>query len=104
MGVDSIQNVERLRRLEAVTDATLSRLDASDLLDELLDRVRDLLAADTAAILLLDPHSRQLLGTAAKGLEDEVRLGVRVPLGQGFAGRVAANRGPLVLTDFTAAD
>jgi sigma-B regulation protein RsbU (phosphoserine phosphatase) len=104
MGVDSIQNVERLRRLEAVTDATLSRLDASDLLDELLDRVRDLLAADTAAILLLDPHSRQLVATAAKGLEDEVRLGVRVPLGQGFAGRVAANRGPLVLTDFTADD
>src|SRR3954453_2607091 len=98
MDLDSTRSDERLRRLEAVTDATLSRLDASDLLDELLDRVRDLLDADTAAILLLDPHSRQLVATAAKGLEEEVRRGVRVPLGRGFAGRVAATAGPLVLT------
>jgi putative methionine-R-sulfoxide reductase with GAF domain len=104
MGVDSMRNDERLRRLEALTDATLSRLDASDLLDELLDRLRDLIAADTAAILLLDPHSRQLVATAAKGLEEEVRRGVRIPLGRGFAGRVAEIGGPLVLTDVTADD
>jgi putative methionine-R-sulfoxide reductase with GAF domain len=95
---------ERLRRLEAVTDATLSRLDASDLLDELLDRVRDLLDADTAAILLLDAHSRQLVATAAKGLEDEVRQGFRVSVGRGFAGRVAETRGPIVIPEVTADD
>ncbi|WP_412738003.1 PP2C family protein-serine/threonine phosphatase [Krasilnikovia sp. MM14-A1259] len=95
---------ERLRRLEAVTDATLSRLDVSDMLDELLDRVRDLLNADTAAILLLDPHSQQLVATAAKGLEEEVRRGVRIPLGRGFAGRIARSRQPLLLTDVTAND
>jgi phosphoserine phosphatase RsbU/P len=100
MGGDGIRHDERLRRLEAVTDAALSRLDASDLLDELLERVRDLLSADTAAILLLDPHSRQLVATAAKGLEEEVRRGVRVAIGQGFAGRVAETRSPLILTDF----
>ncbi|WP_312033941.1 SpoIIE family protein phosphatase [Actinoplanes sp. TBRC 11911] len=92
---------ERLRRLESVTDATLSRLDASDMLDELLDRVRDLLDADTAAILLLDAHSRQLVATAAKGLEDEVRQGFRVSVGEGFAGRVAATRGPIVIPEVT---
>jgi sigma-B regulation protein RsbU (phosphoserine phosphatase) len=94
---------ERLRRLEAVTDATLSRLDASDLLDELLDRVRDLLHTDTAAILLLDPHARQLVATAAKGLEDEVRQGVRITVGQGFAGRIAATCQPVVLNEVTSA-
>ena len=104
MAVDSINSDERLRRLEAVTDATLSRLDASDLLDELLDRVRDLLGVDTAAILLLDPHSRQLVATAAKGLEEEVRRGVRIAIGQGFAGRVAETRRPLVLAEVTPAD
>ncbi|MFC3383027.1 PP2C family protein-serine/threonine phosphatase [Couchioplanes azureus] len=92
---------ERLRRVKAVTDATLSRLDASDLLDELLERVRDLLGADTAAILMLDPHARQLVATAAKGLEDEVRHGVRIPVGGGFAGRVAATRQPVILSDVT---
>src|SRR3954471_20503711 len=95
---------ERLRRLEAVTDATLSRLDASDLLDELLDRVRDLLDTDTAAILLLDDHSGQLVATAAKGLEEEVRRGFRLDVGSGFAGRVAGSRQPLVIADVTPAD
>ena len=104
MGVDSMRNDERLRRLEAVTDATLSRLDASDLLDELLERVRDLIGADTAAILLLDQHSGQLVATAAKGLEEEVRRGVRIPVGQGFAGRVAQTRRPIVLTDVSPGD
>jgi putative methionine-R-sulfoxide reductase with GAF domain len=104
MGVDSMRNGERLRRLEAITDATLSRLDASDLLDELLERVRDLIGADTAVILLLDPHSRQLVATAAKGLEEEVRQGVRIPVGQGFAGRVAATRRPVVLADVSPGD
>jgi len=101
MDVDSMRSDERLRRLEAVTDATLSRLDASDLLDELLERVRDLLGADTAAILLLDPHSGQLVATAAKGLEEEVRRGVRVAIGRGFAGRVAQTRLPLVISEVT---
>jgi len=98
------RDLERLRRLEAVTDATLSRLDASDLLDELLDRVRDMLDADTAAILLLDVHSRQLVATAAKGLEDEVRQGFRVSVGRGFAGRVAATRRPVAIAEVTADD
>lgn len=101
---DAIPDDERLRRLETVTDAALSRLDVVDLLDELLERVRDLLDADTAAILLLDPHSRQLVPTAAKGLEQEIRRGIRVGLGQGFSGRVAHSGEPLMLTEVTAAD
>ncbi|MFF5083474.1 PP2C family protein-serine/threonine phosphatase [Actinoplanes sp. NPDC000266] len=95
---------ERLRRLESVTDAALSRLDVSDLLDELLERVRDLLDADTAAIMLLDSHAQQLVATAAKGLEQEIRQGIRVPVGQGFSGRVAQARRPVVLHDVTADD
>jgi sigma-B regulation protein RsbU (phosphoserine phosphatase) len=92
---------ERLARLQALTDATLSRLEVADLLDELLDRVRSVLDADTAAILLLDPHTRELAATAAKGLEDEVRRGIRIPVGDGFAGRIALTRQPLALTEVT---
>jgi sigma-B regulation protein RsbU (phosphoserine phosphatase) len=99
-----IENDERLRRLEAVSDAALSRLAVSDLLDELLERVRDLLEVDTAAILLLDALSRQLVATAAKGLEDEVRQGFRISVGRGFAGRVAAERQPVTINDVTPQD
>ncbi|MEH1102370.1 PP2C family protein-serine/threonine phosphatase [Micromonospora sp. CPCC 205561] len=97
-----IQDDERLRRIEAVTDATLSRLDAADLFDELLDRVRDLLDVDTAAILLLDTHAQQLVATAARGLEEEVRQGFRVSVGRGFAGRIALTRQPVVIEEVTA--
>ncbi|SCL44136.1 GAF domain-containing protein [Micromonospora citrea] len=96
-----IQDDERLRRIEAVTDAALSRLDAADLFDELLDRVRDLLAVDTAAILLLDAPTQQLVATAAKGLEEEVRQGFRLAVGRGFAGRVALTGQPVVIEDVT---
>ncbi|WP_091463042.1 PP2C family protein-serine/threonine phosphatase [Micromonospora inyonensis] len=88
---------QRLRRIEAVTDATLSRLDAADLFDELLDRVRELLKVDTAAILLLDTRARQLVATAARGLEEEIRQGFRVSIGRGFAGRIALTRRPVVV-------
>ncbi|WP_127504011.1 PP2C family protein-serine/threonine phosphatase [Actinoplanes solisilvae] len=103
MASDGVLSVdERLRRLEVVTDAALSHLEVSDLLDELLERVRDLLNADTAVILLLDPHAQHLVATAAKGLD--ARPGIRVPLGRGFAGTVAQRRRPVILTEVTAAD
>lgn len=86
-----------LHRIEAVTDAALSRLDVADLFDELLDRVRDLLRVDTAAILLLDQRSRQLVATAAKGLEEEVRQGFRVSIGRGFAGQIALTQQPVII-------
>jgi putative methionine-R-sulfoxide reductase with GAF domain len=99
-----IRDDERLRRLEAITDAALSKLDVPRLLDELLDRVRELLGVDTATILLLDVHARQLVATAAKGLEEEVRQGFRVSVGRGFAGRIAYTRQPIILTEVTPAD
>ena len=92
------QAAGRLRDIESVTDAALSRLGGQPLLQALLDRVKEILRADTAAVLLLDRPAGQLVATAASGIEDEVRQGVRIPLGTGFAGRVAASREPVILT------
>lgn len=86
---------ERLRRLEAITDVSLSRLDVDELVDELLDRIRELLGTDTAAVLLMDESKEFLVATYARGLEEEVRQGSRVPVGRGFAGTVAATRRPV---------
>jgi hypothetical protein len=89
---------DRLDNLKALTDTALTHLDVDDLLEELLARVRDILDADTAAVLLLDEASGELVARAARGIEEEVREGVRVPLGAGFAGRIAATKGPIQLT------
>jgi sigma-B regulation protein RsbU (phosphoserine phosphatase) len=88
---------DKLRDIRSVTDAALSYLDADDLLAALLDRVKEILDADTVAVLLLDSSGRQLIATVASGLEEEVRQGVRIPVGRGFAGRIAAERRPVIL-------
>ena len=69
------------------------------LLDELLTRTREILGVDTVAILLLDDAANELVARAAKGLEEEVERGVRIPVGGGFAGRIAAERTPIYIAD-----
>jgi signal transduction histidine kinase len=95
---------DRLQRLQAVTDAALAHLSLDALLTELLLRIRDALDADTAAFLLLDEPSGELVARAAKGIEEEVERGVRIPVGKGFAGRIAASRQPVILDDVDHAD
>jgi signal transduction histidine kinase len=88
-----------LARLQVVSDAALAHLSPDALLDELLGRVRDVLSADTCAVLLFDESSNELVARAAKGLEEEVEQGVRIPVGRGFAGRIAAEQRPVVIDD-----
>jgi phosphoserine phosphatase RsbU/P len=95
--IDPNMAQDRLRDIQSITDTALSQLDDEDLLAELLSRIRHILQADTAAVLLLDNSSGQLIATAAAGLEEEVRQGVRIPVGQGFAGRIAAEKIPVIL-------
>ncbi|HEV2951835.1 MAG TPA: GAF domain-containing protein, partial [Actinomycetota bacterium] len=89
--------LERLERVQRVSDTALSHLSVDDLLNELLLRVREILDADTAAVLLLDESRNELVARAAKGIEEEVERGVRIPMGKGFAGRIAAERVPVAL-------
>jgi phosphoserine phosphatase RsbU/P len=86
-----------LQGLSTLVDSSLAQLDLDDLLIELLDRVRKVLEADTAAILLLDEESQMLVARAASGLEEEIFQNVQVPIGHGFAGRIAAERRPVML-------
>jgi phosphoserine phosphatase RsbU/P len=95
--IDPASVEDRLRDIQSITDAAMSRLDDRDFLAELLERVKDILQADTAAVLLLDARSGQLIATAAAGLEEEVNQGVRIPVGRGFAGRIAAEQKPVIL-------
>jgi serine phosphatase RsbU (regulator of sigma subunit)/anti-sigma regulatory factor (Ser/Thr protein kinase) len=96
--MDTRLAAEQLRALESVADAALSYLPLGELLDELLSRVVEIVDVDTAAILLLEDDGRSLVPHAARGLEGEVEIGVRIPVGAGFAGRIAAERRPLLIT------
>src|SRR3954463_4386284 len=90
--------------MQRVTDAALAHLKLDDLLQELLERIAEILGSDTAAFLLLDEASGELVARAAKGIEEEVEQGVRIPVGGGFAGRIAAERAPVVIDDIDTAN
>lgn len=89
--------VTRLQNFLAVTDPWLIRLGVDRLQNEVLGRLREILDADTAAVLLRERDSDYLVARAAKGVEEEVRQGVRIPIGTGFAGQIAEARRPLRL-------
>jgi signal transduction histidine kinase len=95
---------ERYRRLQAVTDAALSHLELDELLAALLVRVRDALEVDTCSVLLLDKDTLELVPRAVVGIDAAEAMDVRIPLGKGFAGRVAAERTPILLEDVEHAD
>jgi serine phosphatase RsbU (regulator of sigma subunit)/anti-sigma regulatory factor (Ser/Thr protein kinase)/putative methionine-R-sulfoxide reductase with GAF domain len=91
--------VSVIRAVQRVTDAALTALSLEELLPELLDRITEILHSDTAAFLLLEPDGKVLRARAAKGIEEEVEQGVRLPVGPGFAGRIAAERRPIFIPD-----
>ncbi len=84
--------VRELHLSQALFKAAIAHLDLATLLPALLDPIKDLMGVDNVAILLVSPDGQHLLLHAAHGLEEEVVGKVSVPIGQGFAGRIAASR------------
>ena len=91
-----------LERLQTVSDTALAHLSLDDLLRELLGRIREALAGDTATILLVTPDGQHLAAAASIGLEAEVEHEFRVRIGRGIAGRIAASREVVVVADISA--
>jgi serine phosphatase RsbU (regulator of sigma subunit) len=70
-----------------------------NLTDGYLKPLRQRLDVDTVTVLLLHRDGGHLVARWAIGLEEEVYQGVQVPIGRGFAGRIALTRTPVVLDD-----
>ncbi|MDQ1446652.1 MAG: hypothetical protein QOI20_3116 [Acidimicrobiaceae bacterium] len=93
---------ELVRRLQHVTDAALAHLDLDELLDEVTARTCEALDADTMAIFLRDGDD--LVARATRCPEGLLREEVRMGLGEGLAGRIAADRVPVVVDDLAVSD
>ncbi len=87
-----------LARLQEISDLALARMTINDLLAEIPVRIAALLECDSVRILLLDEAGRELVERAGTGF-DESSPPLRVPVGLGFAGRVAERAEPVVLDD-----
>jgi signal transduction histidine kinase len=97
--VEQEATLARLRSILSITETALASLDLGDLLRALLKKIAEELVVDTATVLLLDEDGTTLVARAALGIEEEVERGVRIPVGSGFAGRIAAERRPVVIDD-----
>lgn len=95
----------RLGALQCVTEPGLSLLPVPQLLDQLVERARRVLDADEASLLVVPDDDRSVLEVRASrgvgGRPSEVPA-PRVPIGQGFAGRVARERRAIVVDDMRA--
>jgi signal transduction histidine kinase/putative methionine-R-sulfoxide reductase with GAF domain len=89
----------QLQQLAAVTDATLAHLSLAELLPDLSDRIRQVMAVDNVSVLLLTEDGQELTVRSARGVL--ANLHVRFPLGRSVAGRIAASRQPLIVEDLS---
>jgi hypothetical protein len=89
-------------QMAAIAEVDLTGAPLEDAVLRMLDAIRRVLGVDTAVVLLTDATGTHLEAFAAQGLEEEVRQGYRMPVGGGFAGRIAASRGPAVLDEVNA--
>jgi PAS domain S-box-containing protein len=93
----------RLARVQEISDLALARLPFADLLAEIPGRIAALLECDTVRVLMLDETGRELVESGGTAFDPEAPP-LRVPVGLGFAGRVAEAGEPMVLDDLSQID
>jgi PAS domain S-box-containing protein len=89
---------KRLWTIQYITEAALSHTGLDEMLKDLLLRLRTVLKADNATILLLSADGLSLTVRATSGLEEQAH-DYEVPLGRGIAGRIAAYRETVIESD-----
>ena len=93
------QKTRTLYLLDRVLTADAETLDARALVDSLLALVGDDMQAQRCSLMLQAPEPDHLYLAAARGIAPHVSEGMRVRIGEGVAGRVAAAREPLLVQD-----
>ncbi|HEX8856871.1 MAG TPA: PAS domain-containing protein [Thermoleophilaceae bacterium] len=93
-----LELARRLQRVQRLTESALATLSLDELLPELAKRVDELLEVDNVAILVADEERAVLNQRVAVGIEEDAGA-IRIPFGQGFAGRVAAEERTIAVED-----
>jgi len=81
--------------------ALTSELHSTDLFRKILHKISELLPAENWSLLLLDEETGELHFELSVDLDLERVRDVRLPLGQGIAGKVALEQKSLVIEDVT---
>jgi PAS domain S-box-containing protein len=94
----------QLRAIDTITDNALVHLGLDDLLREMLVRLRRTLNADSVGVQLLDEDGQTLYPRAVDGYVHEKFSDIRVRLGTGVTGRIAAEGRPMIVDDYSTVD
>lgn len=78
-----------------------AHLVVENLLQALLECIRQIMHVDTITVLLRTEGEQQLAVGATVGLEEEIATHVRIPLGQGFAGQIAERCEMMIVEDLS---
>jgi signal transduction histidine kinase len=98
------QSLRRMQGVQEITEDAVNILSLDDLFEKTLVKIKRLLSADAAAILLTAEGAQDLVVRAATGLEEEVMQHTHIPYGTGLSGRVAAEERPLEFDDIRGQD
>jgi len=93
----SDRKLEVLGALQEVVESYNLTVNTDELFERMLEIALGVTGAEGGSLMLLDPASRELHVRVAVGVEPELWPKIRVPLGDGIAGRVAADARPLRL-------
>ncbi|MDF5727316.1 MAG: acyltransferase family protein [Rhizonema sp. PD38] len=66
---------------------------------QLLEWLREYMSVDTVTLLLPVRDRQNLAVYATLGLEEEIVQKIRIPIGQGFAGRISASKQPTIVNN-----
>lgn len=86
------QQLRHMAALRAVDMAITASLDLTTTLRVVLEQATVQLGADAASILLLESESQELTYAAGQGFRKGLDYGLRIRLGEGFAGQAALKR------------
>jgi PAS domain S-box-containing protein len=89
---------DTISKIQRVTDAALAHLELDQMTRELVSHFREIMAADSAAILLMEPGGEELRVGATAGVDADLS-DLLVPLGEGFVGGIARDAQASAIAD-----
>lgn len=87
------------QRFQAVNYTVPAHLVLQNLFHQLFACISQVMDVDTITVLLPTEDGQQLAVCATLGLEEEIVEGIQIPIGRGFAGRIAASCEPTIVDD-----
>lgn len=94
------QKVKRLRTLIEVNEVISSSLEIDTILENVMSISKKVMNADASSLMRIDEKTNELIYQVAQGsVGEKLKKEVRLKIGQGIAGTVAAEGKPLLLED-----